>query len=339
MRRSLQEIARLVGGEVSGDPDRLISGVSPFEQATADDVTFADRPAFLKQIDKTRAGAVIVPSSFGIPNRNLIQVDNPRLAFARIVDNFLPPRDPGTGIDTKASVAPDFSSGEAVYVGPCAVIENSVCCGHRVQIHAGAVIGPEVTLGDDVIIHSNVTIGERCRIGSRVIIHAGTVIGSDGYGFVPDGETYIKIPQTGIVQIDDDVEIGANNTIDRATFGKTWLKEGVKTDNLVHIAHNVIVGEHSVLVAQVGIAGSTTLGRHAILAGQAAVAGHLRIGDNVTIGPRAGVAKSIGDGQTVSGAPEMPHRLWLKVSLIIPKLPEMFKRLARLEKRIEKIKK
>ncbi len=325
-----------MGGEVSGDPDRLISGVSPFEQATAEDITFADRPAFLKQIDDTRAGAVIVPRSFGTPNRNLIQVDNPRLAFADIVGRFLPPRDPGTGIDAKASVAPDFSSGASVYVGPCAVIAKNVRCGHRVQIHAGATIGPEVTLGDDVIIHSNVTIGERCRIGSRVIIHAGTVVGSDGYGFVPDGEAYVKIPQTGIVQIDDDVEIGANNTIDRATFGKTWLKKGVKTDNLVHIAHNVIVGEHSVLVAQVGIAGSTTLGRHAIIAGQAAVAGHLRIGDNVTIGPRAGVAKSIGDGQIVSGAPEMPHRLWLKVSLIIPRLPEIVKRLARLEKRVGK---
>jgi len=220
-------------------------------------------------------------------------------------------------------------------VGPCAVIGDRVRCGRQAKIYAGVVIGPEVIIGDDVTIYPNVTIGERCRIGNRVIIHPGTVIGSDGFGFAPDGEGYTKIPHTGIVQIDDDVEIGANNTIDRGTFGKTWLKKGVKTDNLVQIAHNVTVGEHSVLVAQVGISGSTTLGRHAILAGQAGVSGHLRIGDNVTIGPQAGVAKSIESGRTMSGSPELPHRLWLKVSRINPRLPDLMKSLSKLEKRLK----
>ena len=188
-------------------------------------------------------------------------------------------------------------------------------------------------------IHPNVTILERCKIGNRVIIHAGAVIGSDGFGFAPEGEKYYKVPQIGIVQIDDDVEIGALNAIDRATFGKTWIQRGVKTDNLVHIAHNVIVGENSILVAQVGISGSVTIGKHAVFAGQAGVAGHLNIGDNVIIGPQAGVAKSVPNGEVLSGSAAIPHRLWLRVQRVLPMLPEILKRLAEVEKRLKKIEK
>ncbi|NVM57023.1 MAG: UDP-3-O-(3-hydroxymyristoyl)glucosamine N-acyltransferase, partial [Desulfobacterales bacterium] len=189
------------------------------------------------------------------------------------------------------------------------------------------------------VVHPNVAILERCQIGNRVVIHAGSVIGSDGFGFASDGDRYYKIPQTGIVHIDDDVEIGACNTIDRATFGRTWIKRGVKTDNLVHIAHNVVVGEDTVLVAQVGISGSVTIGNHAILAGQAGVAQHVTIGNRVTIGPQSGVTRSISDGQIVSGTPGMPHRLWLKTCNIIPKLPDMKKKIRELEMRIEKLEK
>jgi len=335
MKMILTEIARLVDGELAGNENKLISGAAAFDEADDHEITYASRPAFLKRIGKSRAGAVIVPRHFRTEGKNLLGVDNPQVAFAKIIARFFPIRDSGVGIDSKASVGRDFSSGKALYVGACAVIGDKVRCGHQVKIHEGAVIGPEVIIGDEVVIYPNVTIGERCRIGNRVIIHPGTVIGSDGFGFALDGGKYIKIPHTGIVQIDDDVEIGANNTIDRGTFGKTWLKKGVKTDNLVQIAHNVTVGEHSVLVAQVGISGSTTLGRHAILAGQAGLSGHLRIGDNVTIGPQAGVAKSIESGQTVSGSPELPHRLWLKVSRIIPRLPDLLKRLSKIEKRLK----
>jgi UDP-3-O-[3-hydroxymyristoyl] glucosamine N-acyltransferase len=194
-------------------------------------------------------------------------------------------------------------------------------------------------IGDDVVLYPNVSILERCEIGSRVIIHAGSVIGSDGFGFALHEGGYSKIPQTGIVRIDDDVEIGACNTIDRATFGRTWIKRGVKTDNLVHIAHNVVVGEDTVLVAQVGISGSVKIGNRAILAGQAGVAQHVSIGDRAIIGPQSGVAKSVAEDQVVSGSPEMPHRLWLKVSNLIPKLPEMRKKIGELEKRIERLEK
>ena len=167
-------------------------------------------------------------------------------------------------------------------------------------------------------------------------IHAGSVIGSDGFGFAPEGQTYIKIPHAGIVQIDDDVEIGANNTIDRATFGKTWIQSGVKTDNLVHIAHNVTVGENSLLVGQVGISGSVNIGKNAILAGQAGIAGHLSVGNGAIVGPQAGVAKSVPDGETVSGSSAMPHRLWLRMQRILPKLPELAKKLSEVERRLKR---
>jgi UDP-3-O-[3-hydroxymyristoyl] glucosamine N-acyltransferase len=199
------------------------------------------------------------------------------------------------------------------------------------------VIEADVVLGDDVEIYPNVTIRERCRIGSRVTIHPGTVIGGDGFGFSPDGKRYHKIPHTGIVQIDDDVEIGALNAIDRGTFGRTWIQRGVKTDNLVHVAHNVTVGEDTLLVAQVGIAGSATIGRHAILAGQAGVTGHLTIGDNAVVGPQAGIARSVPEGEVVSGSPEMPHKQWLRVQRILPGLPEIKKQISELEKRISKV--
>ena len=170
-----------------------------------------------------------------------------------------------------------------------------------------------------------------------MVINAGTVIGSEGFGFAPDGETYYKIPQIGIVQIDDDVEIGAGNTIDRATFGKTWIKRGVKTDNLVQIAHNVTVGENTILVSQVGISGSCTIGKHAVLAGQAGISGHLTIGDDAIVGPQAGIGKSVPAGEVVSGSPGIPHRRWLRVQNVVPKLPEMKKRISEIEKRLKKI--
>ncbi len=335
MKMELEALAKLVGGKVIGDRKKLISGAAGFDDALDDQITCAFRPAYLKRIQASQAGAVIVPSHTQMEGINLLAVDSPQLAFIEIVNRFYPPRHIDAGIDSRAAIGRDFQSGDSFYAGPCAVIGEGVRCGCRVRVHAGAVIGPEVVIGDDVTIFSNVTIGERCRIGNRVIVHPGTVIGSDGFGFAPNGEGYTKIPHTGIVRIDDDVEIGANNTIDRGTFGQTWIKRGVKTDNLVHIAHNVTVGEDSVLVAQVGISGSSSLGRHVIMAGQAGMAGHLRIGNHVTIGPRAGVAKSIKDGQTVSGAPEMPHRLWLKVSRLIPRLPNLFQKVSRLEKRVD----
>jgi len=336
MKLSIAEIADLVQGKVVGDPDLMITGVAPFEQAGDNDITVAGNTRFLKKIDDCNAAALIVPTDIQLPGRNLLQVDLPMVAFAKVLQFFQPPVQPMDGIHPRAEIGRKFKHGQNVSIGPLVAIGHHVTLGDRVWLYPGVVIGDEVTIGNDVIIHPNVTIQERTIIGSRVIIHPGTVIGSDGFGFAPDGTTYHKIPHSGIVQIDDEVEIGANNAIDRGTFGKTHIGRGVKTDNLVHIAHNVTVGENTVLVAQVGISGSVTIGKNAILAGQAGVAGHLTIGDNATVGPQTGVGKPVADGQIVSaGIPEMPHRVWLRVVRTIPKLPDISKRLLKLEKRFK----
>ncbi|MFH2218799.1 MAG: UDP-3-O-(3-hydroxymyristoyl)glucosamine N-acyltransferase [Pseudomonadota bacterium] len=337
MEISLAKIRDFVNGEISGDLTKMIRGVAPFDHAGVDDITLAAGPKYLKRIGQTGAGAVVVPKDFKTPSTNIVRVDNPQVAFARIMTLFHPPARPKPGISSTAYIGKNFTCGQEASIAPCAVIQDNVVLGHRVILHPCVVIGDNVVIGDDVEIHPNVSILERCRIGSRVIINAGTVIGSEGFGFAPDGETYCKIPQTGIVQIDDDVEIGAVNAIDRATFGKTWIKSGVKTDNLVQIAHNVTVGENTILVSQVGISGSCTIGKHAVLAGQAGLSGHLTIGDNAVVGPQAGIAKSVPAGEVVSGSPEMPHRLWLRVQRIIPKLPELKKKIIEMEKRLEKI--
>ena len=336
MKVPLSKIARLVKGHVSGDSDRLISAAAPFEQAGADEITVAGSAKYLNKMADCNAAAILVPHDTRDKDHNLVQVDNPMAAFAKVMQYFHPSLQPRAGIHPGAVIGKDFKCGQNVTIDPMVAIGDQVTIGDQVWLQPGVVIGNHVIIGNDVTIHPNATILERCTIGDRVIIYSGTVIGSDGFGYAPDGKCYHKIPHTGIVQIDDDVEIGANNTIDRATFGKTHIGRGVKTDNLVHIAHNVIVGENTVLIAQVGVSGSVTIGKNAILAGQAGVAGHLTIGNGATVGPQTGVGKSVPDGQIVSsGIPEMPHRLWLRVQRFFPKLPEFSKRLSGLEKRLK----
>ncbi len=336
---SLSEIGKIVGGEVAGDGNKNISGAAGFNDATANDITFAVGPKFLKQLDVSKAGAIIVPKSFSVKGGNLVKVDNPKLAFIKILEFFNTSPKKTASISSSAYMGENFNHGKNISMAGFVHIGDNVSLGDSVTLYPGVVIEDNVKIGSDVKIYPNVTILERCIIGSRIIIHAGTVIGSDGFGFVPDGEKYHKIPHLGIVQIDDDVEIGAGNTIDRGTFGKTRICRGVKTDNLVHVGHNVIIGENSIIVAQVGISGSVTIGKHTIIAGQAGISGHLSIGDNVTVGPRAGVAKSIKSGETVSGTPTMPHKLWLRIQNIIPRLPELKKKLKEIEKRLIEIEK
>lgn len=336
MELALAAIAQMVGGEVIGDPQKTVVGAAAFETAAPDEIALAGAPRYLKQIDATRAGALMVPLKFEAAGRNLVRVGNPAAAFARVLSVFHPLPRPAAGISPGAVIGGGFSVGLDPAIAPLVFIGENVTFGDRVAVYPGVFIGDEVFLGDDTTIFPNVTIMRRCRIGQRVIVNPGTVIGADGFGFAPEGERYRKIPHTGSVQIDDDCEIGALNTIDRATFGKTWIKQGVKTDNLVQIAHNVTIGENSVVVAQVGISGSTVIGRHAVLAGQAGIAGHLTLGDNVTVGPQAGVGKSIPSGEVVSsGLPAMAHRTWLRVVREVPRLPELARRLTDLEKRLK----
>ncbi len=340
---TLQEVADLVDGGAEGDPAGPIRGAAPFESARPDQITFAAQPKFLKALAATGAGAVLVPDGFqGPSDKPLVRTKYPQAAFAKVLARFHPPHRPGwmgsaAGISPSAHIGGNFSAGDNAAVAPFAVIGDDATLGKNAVIHPHAVIGDGVVMGDDVVVGPNVFIGDGCRIGDRVTIQAGSVIGSDGFGWAPEGSGWRKIPHTGIVRIEDDVEIGAGNAIDRGTFGETLIRRGVRTDNLVHVAHNVTVGEDTLLVAQVGIAGSTTIGRHSILAGQVGVSGHLTIGDNVTIGPQAGIGKSIDDGEVISGAPGIPHRVWLRVQRIIPMLPEIKKTVDALEKRLKRM--
>ena len=337
MEKTLGELADYVGGRVCGNRDQLITAVTPFEEADRQSITLARTAKYLDRIGRIQAGAIIVPEGFTKDDLNLLQAPNPYAAFARILALFHPAEALPGGIHPSVIVGAHSACGPDAAIGPMTVIGEHVRIGQRARIYPGVVIGNGVIIGDDVRLYPNVAILANCRLGDRVTIQAGSVVGSDGFGFAPDGDVYRKIPHTGIVQIDDDVEIGAGNTIDRGTFGKTHIKSGVKTDNLVHVAHNVTVGENTVLVAQVGISGSTTIGRHVVLAGQVGVAGHIHIGDHVMVGAQSGIANDVPAGEIISGSAAMPHKIWLKVQRIMPRLPGLKKQVSDLEKRLRRL--
>ncbi|MFO8048070.1 MAG: UDP-3-O-(3-hydroxymyristoyl)glucosamine N-acyltransferase [Desulfosudaceae bacterium] len=339
MELTLQEISATVEGVVRGEARKVITGVAPFEQAGPDEITLAGNEGLLARLEETGAGAVIVPADWEPSDgkdisTNLLAVAKPRVVFAKLIKQFAPTDRHQPGISEQASIGESFACGREVSIYPGVVIAEGVTLGDRVVLHAGVVVEADVRIGDDVEIHAGAAVLRGCLIGNRVTIQAGSVIGSDGFGFFPDDDRHIKITHTGIVQIDDDVEIGANNTIDRGTFDRTWIKQGVKTDNLVHIAHNVIIGENTLIVAQAGIAGSVRIGRSVILAGQAGISQHLQIGDQAVIGPQAGIVKSVASGEVVSGTPGMAHKLWLRAQSIVARLPELKQSLKAVEKRL-----
>ncbi len=331
----LKELAEAVGGELAGNPDRVVSGAAPFELAGPDQITYAGSAKFCRRIHETGAGAVIVPPEFETDEKDLIRTAYPEVAFAKLLALLHPRPRPEPGIRSSARIGAGLTCGKDVAVGECAVIGEQVMLEDRVCIGAGCYIGDRVRIGAETMIHPNVTILDGCVVGARVIVHSGTVIGADGFGYASDGKEHHKIAHRGIVQIDDDVEIGSCNAVDRATFGRTWIQRGVKTDNLVHIAHNVKVGEGTLLVAQAGISGSVTIGTRAILAGQVGISQHLHIGDGAIVGPQSGLAKDVDAGDIVTGSPAMPHRTWLKVHRILPRLPDLAKEIARLRRRLE----
>jgi UDP-3-O-[3-hydroxymyristoyl] glucosamine N-acyltransferase len=261
----------------------------------------------------------------------VIRVADPYLAYAKLLTHAAAKPYASLGVHPRAVVEEGAGLGRDVSIHPLAYVGAETSIGDRVVLHPGVYVGPGATVDDDSVLHPNVTLYYGCMVGKRCIIHAGTVIGSDGYGFVPDGERHYKIPQIGIVQIDDDVELGANNTIDRAATGRTWIQRGVKTDNMVHVAHNCVIGEHTLVVAQAGISGSTKVGRRVVLGGQVGLSGHITIGDGAMVGSQSGVAHSIAPGEIVSGTPTMPHRLWLRTVQLIRRLPELFDRVKALE--------
>ncbi len=331
----LKDLAELVQGTLVGDGDIEIRRVAPITEAAEGEITFIANPKYLAKLKNTRASAVILPTAVDEGRFAQIVCPNPYLAFAKIL-TFLQVKKPAAqGVMEGARVAASANIGEDVTIHPGCVVGEGVAIGKGTILYPGVVVYDDVTLGEDCVIHAQVSIREGSRIGNRVIVQPSAVIGSDGFGYAPDGRQYFKIPQVGIVVLEDDVEIGAGSCIDRAAMGQTLIRRGTKIDNLVQVGHNTVVGEDTIIVSQVGISGSTTIGDHCTFGGQSAAAGHLKIGDNVTIAGRGGVTKDVASGQILSGLPLMPHKEWLKASMSFGKLPEMRKEISRLKKQLE----
>ena len=335
---TLREIAERLEGELAGDHgDIVISGVASLRDAVPGHISFLAHRRYLKDLQETRASAVVLPKGVSFDRLPSIRVDDPYFAFAQLLHLFYDLPYQARGIDERAIVGSRVHIGRDVTIYPYVYIEEGASIGDQVMIYPGTFVGQGSLIGEHSIIYPNVTIREGCRIGCRVIIHSGAVVGSDGFGFVSYKGKHHKIPQVGGVIIEDDVEIGANTTIDRATIGNTVIKRGTKIDNLVQIAHNVIIGEDCLFAAQAGIAGSTQIGSHVTMAGQAGVTGHIRIEDHVTVAGQAGVTKDVKEGQTVSGMPAFQHRDWLKAMAVFEDLPELKKKISEISNRIEEI--
>ncbi|HCE67311.1 MAG: UDP-3-O-(3-hydroxymyristoyl)glucosamine N-acyltransferase [Geobacteraceae bacterium GWC2_55_20] len=335
--RTLKELAGYLGGKVLGDENLAVNGLAPLENAGPDKITFLANPRYASKVAETGAGAVLMAPGGERYGRNVIEVANPYLGFAKLLTLFYTQPHPPLGVLAGAVVGSGVSLGEGISVYPGACIGNNVTIGNRTVIHSGAVLYEGAVIGDDCVIHANAVIRDRCRIGNRCILQPGAVIGSDGFGYAPDGRSYYRIPQIGIVMLEDDVEIGANSCIDRAALEVTLIRRGTKLDNLVQIAHNCQIGEDCMIVSQVGISGSAKIGNHVTLAGQVGVAGHLSIGDNVMVGAQSGVPSSLEANAGYSGSPTMPHKEWLRAMAVVPRLPELKKTVNALEKRIAEL--
>jgi UDP-3-O-[3-hydroxymyristoyl] glucosamine N-acyltransferase len=336
VQKTLKEIAELIGGRVVGDENILITGASGIREATEGDITFLANPKYSSLMDKTRASSIVTSSDAQKTTKPLILTDNPSLAFVKIISMFTP-EDVGhpKGIDFTAAIGKNVSLGSDVVIGAYSVISDNVMIGDNTIIYAGCYIGHHTKIGSCTLIYPHVSIRERINIGNRVIIHSGAVIGSDGFGFATIKGTHHKIPQVGTVEIGDNVEIGANVTIDRARFDKTVIGSGTKIDNLVQIAHNVVIGEDSLIVAQVGISGSTIIGKNVTLGGQAGLVGHINIGDNAIVTAQSGVAKSVPPDTMVSGYPARPYMTTQRVNASLQNLPKLFDLVKELKKKIE----
>jgi len=335
---TLGELAELTGGRVVGNSLLVIERLSAVDTAAEGDITFISNPKYLPQLMASKASAVIVPPSHQIPGFNLLVCENPYLAFAKVLTALHTEKPVCRGIMAGATVDSTADIGSEVTIHPGCVIGARVRIGSGTVIYPNSVVYDDVVIGCDCLLHAGSIIREKCQLGDRVILQPGAIIGSDGFGFAPDGDRYYKIPQVGIVVLEDDVEIGSAAVVDRAALSVTRIRRGTKLDNLVQIAHNVDVGEDCVFAAQSGIAGSARIGRHCTFGGQAAAAGHLKIGDNVTVGGRGGVTSNVDGDQILSGIPAIAHKSWLRSSMVFAKLPEMRREIKQLKAAIDQLK-
>jgi UDP-3-O-[3-hydroxymyristoyl] glucosamine N-acyltransferase len=334
-RLSLGQIAAALGATLEGDPARVVHGVAPLDVAGPDEISFLIDPRYRAAAERSRAGAFLAPPGVtGLPAPALVTAA-PRLALVDLIALFHPPAVVHPGIDPSAIVARDARVSAGACIGALAVVETGAVIGAGTRLYPLVYVGAGAEIGDECVLYPHVVIREGVRLGRRVIVHAGAVIGADGFGYVFDGSRHRKIPQLGGVRIEDDVELGANTTIDRGGFGDTVVRQGTKIDNLVQIGHNVEVGEHSVLVAQVGIAGSCRIGRGVMLAGQVGIADHVTVGDGAVVGAQSGLHADIPAGQKVLGSPARPLTQSKRILLAEGQLPDMARRLRRLERRLE----
>jgi UDP-3-O-[3-hydroxymyristoyl] glucosamine N-acyltransferase len=333
---TVSQIAEQLEGEVVGDGETEITGIAPANTAKVGDLTFAEKESYFTTAVQGEASAVIVPSGFESLTKALIRVSNPRVAIARALSIFFPPATYSPGIHASAAIDPTAQVDPSAHIGPHCAIAAGARVGARSVLMGGNHIGPDSKIGDDVCLYPNVVVCAKTQIGHRVTIHAGTVIGSDGYGYVLDQGRHRKVPQIGIVIIHDDVEIGANAAIDRGALGATVIGQGTKIDNLVHVAHNVTVGRHCLIMGQVGFAGSTQLGDYVVVASQSGIAGHLKLGNRSTVGAKSGVMRDVPEGETVLGHPAtsgiQAKRQWVGLA----QLPDMIRRLKIMEKQAVK---
>jgi UDP-3-O-[3-hydroxymyristoyl] glucosamine N-acyltransferase len=332
---TVKELAALIDGKIVGEENTVLKSLSSLKDAGTGDISFLANKKYTAKAQKTKASVVIAGEDFTEEpkeGQSFIICKNPNGAFSKAIDFFAPPPIKfAPGIHPQASVAKSAKIGKNVHIGACAVIDEEVEIGDESVVCAGTYVGHFTRIGSKCLIYPNVSIRERCIVGNRVIIHSGTVLGSDGFGFEAGPTGIVKIPQVGIVQIDDDVEIGANCSLDRARFGRTWLKRGVKLDNMVHLAHNVVIGEFSMLIGQSGVAGSTEIGRGVIIAAQAGINGHITIGDGARVAGTAGVLKDVAPGESVVGTPaESPRDFLERITLPkkVQKLSQTVKDLA-----------
>ena len=341
MKFTASQIAAAVGGTVEGDENASVDNFAKIEEGYPGAITFLANPKYTHHIYDTRASIVLVRRDF-VAERpvaaTLIRVDDPYSTLSRLlqmVDAVVNARP--TGIEQPSFVAEGVEIPEGPYIGAFAYIGAGARLGRNVKIYPQAYVGAGATVGDDTVLYPGVKIYHNCRVGARCVLHAGVVVGSDGFGFAPEADgSYSKIPQIGIVEIADDVEIGANTTVDRATMGATRIGQGTKLDNLIQVAHNVEIGTHTVMAAQSGIAGSTKLGSHCMVGGQVGFAGHISVGDHVQIGAQSGIPNNVADGARLMGYPAVPAGDFARQAVYLKRLPDAFARLAALEKEIKK---
>jgi UDP-3-O-[3-hydroxymyristoyl] glucosamine N-acyltransferase len=331
------KIATLLGGEVIGDPALELKGFAPADRAQAGDLTFAENESYFARAEQSAASAIIIDGAFKSERKTLIRVPNSRIAFAKVLPLFFPEPVLPPGIHPSAIIASSAQVDSTAHIGPYCVLGENVHVGAKSVLQGGNYVGADCKLGQEVNLFPNVVLYPGTEVGDRVRIHSGTVVGSDGFGYVFDNGSHLKVPQIGNVIIREDVEIGANVTIDRGALGPTIIGKGTKIDNLVQIAHNVTLGEHCLIVSQAGIAGSSKLGSYVILAGQAGIAGHLKIGNRVSVGAQSGVMNNIPDGQKWLWTPAQPDRQAKRQMIAMQQLPELLRRVHELEKKLEQL--